>query len=171
VSPSRKREIAGNDAGSRTKFFLEFLSEPTHDVGEEITEYHIGIPNIHIPEILQPHLNPFHPEGVKARQCIRQRVYLKPECPDTIAPLRSVKNPPVPAPDINKKIDRRHRYMIEECPDPDAGGGVEHGALRDREYGNKGKGEEKFADNKNPHCGKKYYNPNWHISPFIMGAP
>ena len=121
MSPSRKREIAGNDAGPRTKFFLEFLSEPTHDVREKITEYHICIPDIHIPEIPQPHLNPFHPDGAEARKCIRQRVYLEPERPDTIAPLRSTENPPVPAPDINKKITRLHRHMIEECPDPDTG--------------------------------------------------
>jgi hypothetical protein len=60
--------------------------------------------------------------------------------------------------------------MIEECPDPHAGRGVEHGSLCNREDGDKGKGEEKFADNENPHCKKKYYNPGWHIFPFFIGT-
>jgi hypothetical protein len=60
--------------------------------------------------------------------------------------------------------------MIQDCPYPDLGGGVEHGALRNGEYGNKGKGKEQFADNENPHYSKKYYNPGRHIFPFIMGA-
>jgi len=163
VPPSRKREIAGNDAGPRTKLFFEFVSEPGHDVREKITENHVGISDIHIPEILEPHLNPFQPDGAEARQHISEGVYLKPQRPDTIAPLRSPENPPVPAPDINEKITRLHRYMIEKCPDPYTGRWVKHGSLCNREHGDKGKGEEKLADDENPHGSKKYYDPEGHI--------
>ena len=63
MSPSRKREIAGNNAGPGTKLPLEFVSEPAHDVREKITEHYICIPDIHIPKIPQPHLNPLHPDS------------------------------------------------------------------------------------------------------------
>jgi hypothetical protein len=170
MPPSRKREITGNDAGTGTKFSLEFVSEPAHDVREKITENHVGISDIHIPEILESHLNPFQPDCAEARQHISERVYLKPQRPDTIAPLRSPENPPVPASDIDEKVTRVHRYMIEECPDLDLGRGVKHGSLRNREHGDKGKGEEKFADDENPHGSKKYYNPGWHIFSLYHGS-
>ena len=162
MPPSRKRKIAGNDAGSGTKFCFQFLGKPAHDIWEKITEDHICISNIHIPEIGEPYLNSFHPDSAKARERISQRVYLKPPSPDAVAPFRLLENPPIPASDINKKIARLHRHMIQGCPYPDTSGGVEHGALRNREYGYKGKGKEEFADNEYPHCNKKYYNPGWH---------
>ena len=170
MTPSRKREIAGNDAGPGTKLFLEFVSEPAHDVGEEITENHIGLPHIYIPEILEPHLNSFQSDGAEARESVSDRVYLKPQRPDAITPLRSPEDSPVPASDINEKVTRIHRHMIEECPDPDAGRGMKHGSLRDGEHGDKGKSEEEFADDKNPHGSEKYYYPDRHIFPFIIGA-
>jgi len=163
MPPPGKGEVAGNDPGSRTKLRFQLSGKPPHDIGEEIAKYYIGIPDIHVPEIAPPYLNPFHPQGAESRQRVDERIHLEPQRPDTIASLRFPENPSIPTADVDQKVTGLHWYMIQERPHPDMRGRVEHGALGDGEHGHKGKGKQHFKCNETSYYNESNDNPGRHI--------
>jgi hypothetical protein len=163
MSPSGKREVAGNDSGPRAKLCLQFFGKPLHDIGEEITKYYVSVPDIHIPEIAPPYLNSFHPESTEPRQRVSERIHFEPHRPDAIASRRFSENPSVPTADVDQKVIGLHRHMIQEGSHSDMRGWVEHGSLGNGKDGYKGKSNQQFERNETPYCDERNDYPGRHI--------